>query len=54
MTPNPRTTNRTKLAADALRHMTGDGPKIMQLFVVEDGKPVGIVHLHDFLRAGLM
>ncbi|WP_425290042.1 CBS domain-containing protein [Shewanella algae] len=22
------------------------------MFVVEDGKPVGIVHIHDFLKAG--
>ena len=23
------------------------------LFVVQDGRPVGIVHFHDFLRAGV-
>ena len=27
--------------------------KITALFVVEDGTPVGIVHLHDLLRAGV-
>lgn len=27
--------------------------RITTLFVVEDDKPVGIVHLHDFLRAGV-
>ena len=27
--------------------------KITALFVVDAGKPVGIVHLHDLLRAGV-
>jgi arabinose-5-phosphate isomerase len=27
--------------------------EITVLFVVEDGKPVGIVHLHDLLRIGV-
>jgi arabinose-5-phosphate isomerase len=27
--------------------------KRTQMFVVEDGKPVGIVHVHDLLRAGV-
>jgi arabinose-5-phosphate isomerase len=27
--------------------------KITSLFVVEDGRPVGIVHIHDCLRAGV-
>jgi arabinose-5-phosphate isomerase len=26
--------------------------KITALFVVEAGRPVGIVHIHDLLRAG--
>ncbi|MCG8562739.1 MAG: CBS domain-containing protein, partial [Hyphomicrobiales bacterium] len=26
---------------------------ITALFVVESGKPVGIVHVHDLLRAGV-
>jgi CBS domain-containing protein len=25
----------------------------MALFVVEEGRPVGILHLHDVLRAGV-
>jgi arabinose-5-phosphate isomerase len=24
------------------------------LFVVEDGRPLGILHIHDLLRAGVM
>jgi arabinose-5-phosphate isomerase len=27
--------------------------RITALFVVEKGKPVGIVHVHDLLRAGV-
>jgi arabinose-5-phosphate isomerase len=27
--------------------------EITTLFVAEDAQPVGIVHLHDFLRAGV-
>jgi len=27
---------------------------ITALFVVEDGRPVGIIHIHDLLRAGVV
>ena len=27
--------------------------KFTALFVVEDGRPVGIVHMHDLLRIGV-
>jgi arabinose-5-phosphate isomerase len=54
MTTTPRTTHAQALAADALRSMTAGPSKIMQLFVIESGKPIGLVHLHDFLRAGLV
>lgn len=54
MTSRPKTAKPEELAANALRRMTGGDAKIMQLFVTQDDKPVGIVHLHDFLRAGLM
>lgn len=54
MTSAPKTARADELAADVLRRMTGREHKIMQMFVIEDGKAVGLVHLHDFLRAGLM
>ena len=54
MTTDPKTTTTDTLAADALRSMTAGDSKIMQLFVVEDHMPIGLVHLHDFLRAGLV
>jgi arabinose-5-phosphate isomerase len=28
--------------------------RITSLFVVDGGKPVGILHLHDLLRAGVL
>jgi arabinose-5-phosphate isomerase len=27
--------------------------KITAMFVVDGGKPIGLVHLHDLLRAGV-
>jgi arabinose-5-phosphate isomerase len=29
-------------------------PAVTVLFVVEDGRPLGILHVHDLLRAGVM
>lgn len=54
MTRAPKVTTADTLAADALRDMTAGKAKIMQLFVIKDATPIGIVHLHDFLRAGLV
>ena len=51
MTPNPKTIAASALASEALGRMTT--AKITSLFVAEDGRPVGIVHLHDCLRAGV-
>ncbi|MDA1132151.1 MAG: KpsF/GutQ family sugar-phosphate isomerase [Proteobacteria bacterium] len=51
MTPNPKTIAGNALASEALGRMTT--AKITSLFVAEDGRPVGIVHLHDCLRAGV-
>ena len=54
MTRAPKTGRPGMLAADALREMTAGQAKIMQLFIVDpEGRPVGILHLHDLLRAGL-
>lgn len=51
MTANPRTVGPDTLAAEALGIM--NDRKITSLFVVADGKPVGLVHMHDCLRAGV-
>jgi arabinose-5-phosphate isomerase len=54
MTKAPRTVTPGLLAAEALGLMSpGDRRPITSLFVVEDGTPVGILHIHDLLRAGV-
>ncbi|MEY4250589.1 MAG: hypothetical protein RJA87_2222 [Pseudomonadota bacterium] len=52
MTAKPRTVEPDMLAAEALRLM--NEWRITVLFVVEAGKPVGILHIHDLLRAGVV
>jgi len=55
MTSPPRSTRADILAVDALERMEMDprGP-VTQLFVVdEDGRPVGVIHIHDIIREGL-
>ena len=53
MSSRPRTVGPHVLAADALRLMGTPRP-VTSLFVVEDeDRPVGILHVHDLLRAGI-
>lgn len=52
MSGEPKTIRKGTLAAEALRILNTD--KVTTLFVEDDGKPVGIVHVHDFLRAGVV
>ncbi|MDO8883091.1 MAG: KpsF/GutQ family sugar-phosphate isomerase [Pseudotabrizicola sp.] len=49
---SPKTVAPQTLAAEALAIV--NKLKISVLFVCEDGRPVGIVHLHDLLRIGVM
>jgi arabinose-5-phosphate isomerase len=51
MTARPRSIAPDDLAATALRIMNEN--KITSLFVVEDGRARGILHIHDCLRAGI-
>ncbi len=51
MTEAPRTIEAKALVAEALAQMNRYA--ITVLFVVEDGRPVGALHLHDCLRAGV-
>jgi len=54
MTANPRTISPDVLAAEALNAMNNTGKGITQLFVLDDDqKPVGVIHIHDCLRAGV-
>ena len=52
MTKNPKTISRDLLASEALEILNSS--KITALIVTDAGKPVGIVHLHDILRAGVV
>lgn len=52
MTRKPITVTPDMLAAEVLHIM--NTKKVTSLFVVENRKPVGIVHVHDCLRAGVM
>jgi arabinose-5-phosphate isomerase len=55
MTRSPKTIEDTILAVEALRRMTAEGKPITSLFVVDSKqKPMGIIHLHDCLRAGII
>jgi arabinose-5-phosphate isomerase len=51
MTKAPKTVKPGMLASAALEVINAS--RITALFVVEKGKPVGIVHVHDLLRAGI-
>ena len=51
MTPSPKTVRSDQLAMEALQIL--NAAKITALMVVDDGKPVGVVHFHDLLRAGV-
>lgn len=51
MNRKPKTVAPTMLVSEALNLL--NEKKITSLFVVENGKPVGVVHIHDFLRAGV-
>lgn len=50
MTASPKTIRPDQLVSEALEII--NTMKITALFVVDAGKPVGIVHFHDLLRAG--
>ncbi len=52
MTPRPLTIRSNALAAEALQIM--NDKTITTLFVCEEQQPVGILHIHDCLRAGIM
>ena len=51
MYPEPKTVTEDTLVVAALRHM--QERKITSLLVTQDGRPVGILNVHDCLRAGV-
>ena len=52
MTKSPKSISPDQLASEALNFM--NTAKIMALMVVEDELPVGIIRIHDILRAGVV
>ena len=53
MTKNPRTIPPSMLATEMLETLNSSKPAVTVLIVAEGNKPVGIVHVHDVLRAGV-
>jgi arabinose-5-phosphate isomerase len=51
MTTSPKVVRPDQLVSEALQLLNSS--KITALVVVEQGRPVGIVHFHDLLRAGV-
>ena len=51
MSENPVSVSPDTMASSALKIM--NTRKITTLFVVDEGEPVGILHIHDLLRAGV-
>jgi arabinose-5-phosphate isomerase len=53
MTPGPKTIRPQALAVEALAMMNQAEHPFTVIFVVEGQRPVGAVHMHDCLRAGV-
>ncbi len=51
MTRKPKTIASTLLASAALEQINAS--RITALFVVDKGKPIGVLHVHDLLKLGL-
>lgn len=52
MTKNPKTISKDALASEALKIM--HDKKITNLFVIENNKPIGVIHIHDLLNNGVV
>jgi arabinose-5-phosphate isomerase len=53
MTKNPKVISPDALIVDAVNIMNNTGRGITNLFVTQDEKPIGVVHIHDCLKAGV-
>ena len=51
MTKGPKTCRPDQLVSEVIELLNSS--KITTIFVVDNAKPVGIVHLHDLLRIGV-
>ena len=55
MSRKPKTIPANRLAGEALAMMTGQAPPSTSLFVIDDaGHPIGFIHMHDCVRAGVV
>jgi len=52
MTKNPKVISPEAMASEAVKIM--HDKKITNLFAVENGKPVGVIHIHDCLNCGIV
>jgi len=51
MSTNPKVVSPTTLASTAVAML--NDMKVTTLFVTQDNKPVGLIHMHDLLKAGV-
>ena len=51
MTKNPKTVSKDVMASSVMKIM--NEKKITNIFVVENEKPIGVIHIHDLLKAGV-
>ena len=56
MNPTPTVIGPDMLAVRALRLMEEreEGPVTLLIVVDDDQRPIGLIHIHDVLRAGLL
>lgn len=52
MTKNPKTISKDVMASEAMKIM--HDKKITNIFIVEDNKPIGVIHIHDLLNNGVV
>lgn len=52
MTKNPKVISPSAMASEAVKLM--HDKKITNLFAVENGKPIGVIHIHDCLNSGVV
>ena len=51
MTKNPKTLSKDVMASEVIKIM--HEKKITNMFVIEDKKPIGVIHIHDLLNNGV-
>ena len=52
MTKNPKTLTKDTMASEAIKILHDS--KITNIFIVEDKKPIGVIHIHDLLKNGVV